>query len=97
LAHAADRASGLFERLARGTSGIGSDERTASIRADFAELAVACRFAALFAEKAGDTVGPQWTDGLRQAASDFASNWKVRYKPSGLRDILEALERAARA
>ncbi|MEK7730592.1 MAG: hypothetical protein AAB363_01920, partial [Planctomycetota bacterium] len=60
---------------------------------DVAELTLACRFTELFAEKrnyegAGRT---DFADRLTAAALAYADSWRARNKPSGLRDILDAL------
>ena len=80
-----------------------------STDADFAELAVACRFAGLFAEKVrfahaarsdrnlfadSRRARMQWKDSLRQAADEFAECWRRRNKTSGLDDVLRALSSA---
>ena len=77
-----------------------------STDADFTELAVACRFAGLFAEKVrfahsarsdrnlfadSRQARMQWKDSLRQAADEFAECWRRRNKTSGLDDVLRAL------
>jgi hypothetical protein len=61
---------------------------------DVAELTLACRFTELFAEKmiyarkGGHT---QLADRLTAASLAYADSWRARNKPSGLRDILDAL------
>jgi hypothetical protein len=60
---------------------------------DVAELTLACRFTELFAEKmsyerAGRT---DFADQFSVAALAYSDSWRARNKPSGLRDILDAL------
>ncbi|MCH8149927.1 MAG: family 20 glycosylhydrolase, partial [Planctomycetes bacterium] len=77
--------------------------------ADFAELAVACRFAGLFAEKVRFAHAArsgrnalsrekkrraQWAENLRLAGDEFAECWRRRNKQSGLDEVLRALSAA---
>ena len=77
--------------------------------ADYAELAVACRFAGLFAEKVRFAHAArsdknafsrerkqrgQWAENLRLAGDEFAECWRGRNKTSGLDDVLRALSAA---
>lgn len=77
--------------------------------ADYAELAVACRFEGLFAEKVRFARAARsdknafsrekkrrarWADDLRLAGDDFAECWRRRNKQSGLDDVLRALSAA---
>lgn len=65
---------------------------------DIAELTLACRFTELFAEKmicARQGGHTQFADRLTAAALAYADSWRARNKPSGLRDILDALRLVA--
>jgi len=78
---------------------------------DLRELSLACRFTRLFAEKAiaaiesrdgkaaevrGQIDMDSWRRKLASAAEEYGDVWRRRNKPSGLNDILRALDRAGR-
>ncbi len=77
---------------------------------DLTELALACRFVELFAEKVAFAHltrmapasnpgvrkdGNAWAEKLMEAANAYADCWRARNKPSGLHEILRALSAAA--
>jgi hypothetical protein len=102
----AQQAMRMTEAAATAQSDDASRGSGASI--DLRELAVACRFQQLWAEKtmfAGDAragkVGRNlmarraWADRLAEACPTYGGCWLRRNKASGLGDILAALDRAA--
>jgi hypothetical protein len=66
---------------------------------DFRELSAACRFSTLLADLTRLTRSgfndrrtcESWSAEFRSAAKQYAANWRVRYKPRGLEDILNAM------
>ena len=67
-------------------------------RRDFDELHLACRFTQLLAGKIAILHGAapgDWPQQLIQAVNPYATLWNARNKPSGLSDILTALQNAA--
>ncbi len=97
--HYADEAQKWLSRV------VPSNERS---KADLRELATACRFQELFADKVtfahhhrAANVGPtqkerdRWIGELAHAVRAYADCWLARNKPSGLDDVLAALSNAA--
>jgi len=67
--------------------------------ADARELAAACRFSELFAEKVrlarAERPIEGWSDQVAQASREYCDVWRIRNKPSGLQDIRAALRTVA--
>ena len=96
--HAVDAAQIALKRLRSVHASSGAQS------CDLRELTLACEFAALFAEKvvhvraagfgprgrAGGDCSPR-SERLKVLLPEYAAAWNVRNKPSGLRDILDAL------
>jgi len=85
---AAESACNAIRHFASLTSSDAIDPR------DVAELTLACRFTGLFAEKilfARQSGQTDFADRLTAAGLAYADSWRARNKPSGLRDILDAL------
>ncbi len=95
------------EQFLRWRQGVGPCE--GATHQDLEELAVACRFTQLLTEKVAFAQDPHgdpggrfgtkphkaWSERLLQEAGQYAELWRKRNKPSGLNDILHALQRTA--
>ena len=68
----------------------------AEARQDIDEVSVACQFTRLFADRIALAHGVDvmdFAERLAEATTRYAALWRVRNKPSGLGDILRALDR----
>lgn len=81
----------------------GREDWPLTAKLDFADLALACRFSALADDRlrfihakrdqrpVNTSERIHWADQMREAAACFAECWGRRNKPSGLKDIQDAL------